>query len=34
VLKRDYTRFLHELSDYVLDRRTAPPPLPRVQVMD
>jgi hypothetical protein len=34
VLKRDYTRFLHELSDYVLDRKTAPPPLPRVQVMD
>ena len=34
VLKRDYTRFLHELSDFVLDRKTAPPPLPRVQVMD
>jgi hypothetical protein len=34
VLKRDYARFLHELSDFVLDRKTAPPPLPRVQVMD
>ena len=34
VLKRDYARFLHELSDAVLGRVTPPPPLPRVQVTD
>jgi hypothetical protein len=34
VARRDYGRFLHELSDFVLDRTTAPPPLPRVQVTD
>jgi hypothetical protein len=34
VARRDYGRFLHELSDFVLDRQTAPPPVPRVQVMD
>ncbi|HEY3912349.1 MAG TPA: hypothetical protein VGM07_21045 [Stellaceae bacterium] len=31
---RDYRRFLHELGDFVLDRRTPEPPMPRVQVMD
>ncbi|MBV8120868.1 MAG: hypothetical protein JO081_13135 [Alphaproteobacteria bacterium] len=34
VARRDYGRFLHELSDFVLDRSTAPPPMPRVQVTD
>jgi hypothetical protein len=34
VAKRDYGRFLHELGDFVLDRETPEPPLPRVQVMD
>ena len=32
--KRDYGRFLHELCDFVLDRTTPEPPLPRVQVTD
>lgn len=32
--KRDYGRFLHELGDFVLDRQTPEPPMPRVQVMD
>lgn len=32
--KRDYGRFLHELGDFVLDRTTPEPPMPRVQVMD
>ena len=34
VARRDYTRFLHELGDFVLDRTTPAPPLPRVQVTD
>lgn len=34
VARRDYGRFLHELGDFVLDRSTPAPPLPRVQVMD
>jgi hypothetical protein len=34
VARRDYGRFLHELSDFVLDRTTPPPPMPRVQVTD
>ena len=34
VAKRDYGRFLHELGDFVLDRQTPEPPMPRVQVMD
>jgi hypothetical protein len=34
VARRDYGRFLHELGDFVLDRQTPEPPMPRVQVMD
>lgn len=34
VARRDYGRFLHELGDFVLDRATPEPPMPRVQVMD
>jgi hypothetical protein len=34
VARRDYGRFLHELGDFVLDRLTPAPPMPRVQVMD
>jgi hypothetical protein len=34
VARRDYARFLHELGDFVLDRTTPAPPLPRVQVTD
>jgi hypothetical protein len=34
VAKRDYGRFLHELGDFVLERETPEPPMPRVQVMD
>jgi hypothetical protein len=34
VAKRDYGRFLHELGDFVLERQTPEPPMPRVQVMD
>jgi hypothetical protein len=34
VARRDYGRFLHELGDFVLDRRTPEPPSPRVQVTD
>ncbi len=34
VARRDYGRFLHELSDFVLDRETPPPPMPRVTVTD
>lgn len=34
VARRDYGRFLHELGDFVLDRQTPAPPMPRVQVMD
>lgn len=34
VARRDYARFLHELGDFVLDRTTPAPPLPRVTVTD
>jgi hypothetical protein len=34
VARRDYGRFLHELGDFVLERETPEPPMPRVQVMD
>jgi hypothetical protein len=34
VARRDYRRYLHELGDFVLDRRTPAPPLPRVTVTD
>jgi len=34
VAKRDYGRYLHELGDFVLERQTPEPPMPRVQVMD
>ena len=34
IARRDYGRFLHELGDFVLDRATSEPPMPRVQVMD
>ena len=34
VARRDYGRFLHELGDFVLDRTTPAPPLPRVVVTD
>jgi hypothetical protein len=34
VARRDYGRFLHELGDFVLDRETPAPPMPRVQVTD
>ena len=34
VARRDYRHFLHELGDFVLDRVTPAPPLPRVTVTD
>jgi hypothetical protein len=34
VARRDYGRFLHELGDFVLDRQTPEPPMPRVVVTD
>jgi hypothetical protein len=34
VARRDYGRFLHELGDFVLDRETPEPPMPRVVVTD
>jgi hypothetical protein len=34
VARRDYGRFLHELGDFVLDRQTPEPPMPRVTVTD
>jgi hypothetical protein len=34
VARRDYRRYLHELGDFVLDRKTPAPPLPRVTVTD
>jgi hypothetical protein len=34
VARCDYGRFLHELGDFVLDRETPQPPLPRVVVTD
>jgi hypothetical protein len=34
VARRDYGRFLHELADFVLDRETPAPPMPRVTVTD
>ena len=32
--RRDYRRFLQELSDFVLDRAPTPPPAARVRVLD
>ena len=34
VARQDYRRFLHETSDFVLQRQTPPPPMPRVRVTD
>ncbi len=34
IARRDYRRYLHEASDFVLDRVTPEEPLPRVQVTD
>jgi hypothetical protein len=34
VARRDYGRFLHELGDFVLERETPEPPMPRVVVTD
>jgi hypothetical protein len=34
VARRDYGRFLHELGDFVLDRSTPAPAMPRVVVTD
>jgi hypothetical protein len=34
VARRDYGRFLHEFGDFVLDRETPAPPMPRVVVTD
>jgi hypothetical protein len=34
VARRDYGRYLHELGDFVLDRSTPAPPMPRVVVTD
>jgi hypothetical protein len=34
VARRDYGRFLHELGDFVLDRETPEPPMPRPVVTD
>jgi hypothetical protein len=34
VARRDYGRFLHELGDFVLDRTTPAPQMPRVTVTD
>jgi hypothetical protein len=34
IAKRDYRRFLQEISDFVLDRAPTPPPAPRVRVLD
>jgi hypothetical protein len=34
VARRDYGRFLHELGDFVLDRDTPEPPMPRPVVTD
>ena len=34
VASQDYRRFLHEVSDFVLQRQTPPPPVERVRVTD
>jgi hypothetical protein len=34
IAKRDYRRYLQEVSDFVLDRAPTPPPAPRVRVLD
>ena len=34
VARQDYRRFLHEVSDFVLERQTPPPPVDRVRVTD
>jgi hypothetical protein len=32
--RQDYRRFLHEISDFALQRQTPPPPVARVRVTD
>jgi hypothetical protein len=32
--RQDYRRFLHEISDFTLQRQTPPPPVARVRVTD
>jgi hypothetical protein len=34
IAKRDYRRYLQEVSDLVLEREPTPPPAPRVRVLD
>jgi hypothetical protein len=34
VARQDYRRYLHEVSDFVLQRQTPPPPVSRVRVTD
>jgi hypothetical protein len=34
VARQDYRRFLHEISDFALQRQTPPPPVQRVRVTD
>ena len=34
IARQDYRRFLHETSDFVLQRQTPPPPMARVRVTD
>jgi hypothetical protein len=34
VARQDYRRFLHEVSDFALQRQTPPPPVERVRVTD
>ena len=34
VARQDYRRFLHDVSDFVLQRQTPPPPMARVRVTD
>lgn len=34
IARQDYRRFLHEVSDFVLQRQTPPPPMARVRVTD
>jgi hypothetical protein len=34
IAKRDYRRYLQEVSDFVLGREPTPPPAPRVRVLD
>src|SRR6266436_3505138 len=34
IARQDYRRFLHEVSDFTLQRQTPPPPMARVRVTD